>query len=311
MLYLSLKMKRKIIQMAGKTMIVSLPSSWVKKYGVKKGDEVEVEEQDKKIVISSEKSFAVDKFKFNTFELHPLIRRVLLRAYLEGYDEIEINFNKKEEFDLLHKLLHNELIGFEFVKQDKNNCFIKDVAPISEAEFDNVLRRIFIMIKSMGEDSLDFIKKKDKNGLEQVIQKDLEINKFSYFCLRLLNKKGYKDFKKTATYFFILIQLEKIADEYKDLIKDILKTDLKLGVKTLQLYQEINKFFNDCYEFHYTLNKEKAVRMAVQYELLKKRFDESLKTTNTTDLKALFYLRMIHSYTIQILGFETIYIKNL
>ncbi|MCG2717796.1 MAG: hypothetical protein L6408_03025 [Nanoarchaeota archaeon] len=214
-----------MIQMAGKTMVVSLPISWVKKYSLKKGEDINVEEQDNKIIISSEKSFATKKFKFNASGLHPLIRRTLLRVYLEGYEEIEIKFENKNQFELLYNLINNELIGFEIVKKDKNHCFIKDVAQISDSEFDSILRRIFLMIKSLGEDSLNAIKEKNKKELEGLIEKDKEINKFSNFCIRLLNKKGHKDFKKTNSYFFILNQIEKVADEYKDLIKEILKTD--------------------------------------------------------------------------------------
>jgi len=304
-------MKRKIIQMAGKTMVVSLPSNWVKKYGIKKGEEVEVEERGTNITINSGKSVSTEKFKFSASGLHPLIRRTLLRAYLEGYDEIEISFDEKEQFSLIHNLVSNELIGFEITKQEKNICLIKDIAPVSEGEFDNILRRIFLMVKSMGETSLEAIKKKDKKELEAVIKKDLEVNKFSNFCIRLLNKRGYKDFKKTTTYFFVLNQLESIADEYKHAIRETLKTDLKFGQGTMQMYQKINDFFNQCYEFHYLLKKEKAVNTAVKYESLKKEFDESFKTKNMPDLKLLLHLKLIHSYAIQILGFQTIYIQDL
>ena len=54
-------MKRKIIQLAGKTHVVSLPSKYVKKYGLKKGDEVDVEERGAQIVLSHGRETAIEK----------------------------------------------------------------------------------------------------------------------------------------------------------------------------------------------------------------------------------------------------------
>ena len=44
-------MRRKIIQLAGKTLVVSLPSDWVKELGLKKGQEVEVSRVGRSMVI--------------------------------------------------------------------------------------------------------------------------------------------------------------------------------------------------------------------------------------------------------------------
>jgi len=56
-------MKRKIIQTAGKTMVVSLPSAWVKKYGIKKGEEVEVEERGAEISVSTKRGYDLEEIK--------------------------------------------------------------------------------------------------------------------------------------------------------------------------------------------------------------------------------------------------------
>jgi len=51
-------MKRKIIQLAGKTMVVSLPAEWIRKFKVNKGDEVELKEEGKRIIINTDKEFS-------------------------------------------------------------------------------------------------------------------------------------------------------------------------------------------------------------------------------------------------------------
>ena len=45
-------MKRKVIQIADSTQLISLPRKWAQKFNIKKGDELEVEEHDNKIVVS-------------------------------------------------------------------------------------------------------------------------------------------------------------------------------------------------------------------------------------------------------------------
>ncbi len=46
-------MKRKIIQIANSTQLVSLPRKWCLSNNVKKGDEIDVKEKDNNIVVST------------------------------------------------------------------------------------------------------------------------------------------------------------------------------------------------------------------------------------------------------------------
>ena len=50
------KIKRKVIQIANSTQLISLPRKWSQQYGINKGDEVNVDEQRSKIIISIEKA---------------------------------------------------------------------------------------------------------------------------------------------------------------------------------------------------------------------------------------------------------------
>ena len=48
-------MRRKVLQIAESTQLISLPRKWTLKYNIQKGDELEVEENGNKIQISTEK----------------------------------------------------------------------------------------------------------------------------------------------------------------------------------------------------------------------------------------------------------------
>lgn len=302
-------MKRKIIQMAGKTMVVSLPSPWVKKYGIKKGDEVEVEEQDRRVTISTERALATDKKRLNISDLEPVINRSIIESYKKGYDELEVRFDNPELIDRIQKVIE-ELIGFEIVKQESTYCIIKAISQPSVNEFDNILRRLFLVIKRMGEECLEGIKKKDKKILSNVMDLDHNVNKFSNFCIRHVNKVGYKDVRKNNALFLILNFLEFIGDEYKQIAKLVLGLKSSLDKKVLDLNQQVNALFNLYYEFFYKMKKQKAIEIANHRDDIIDGASKLLKTKSKVDYEIVFILLTITSLTIRMLGPFLVFIED-
>ena len=89
-------MKRKVIQHGPSSLIISLPNSWVKKYGVSKGDEIEVDEQENNLLISVEKNITLSQAEINISGLDRTIILYLIRGFYRlGYDQIKIIFNNK------------------------------------------------------------------------------------------------------------------------------------------------------------------------------------------------------------------------
>ena len=68
-------MKRKVIQLAGKTSVISLPSKWVQQQGIKKGDELEIKEEGSKIIVSSEKGSILQNIQVDLSDLDRRERR--------------------------------------------------------------------------------------------------------------------------------------------------------------------------------------------------------------------------------------------
>ena len=83
--------KRRVIQIANSTQLISLPRKWSLKYGVKKGDELEIEENGSKLTVSTEKVFQVEKIELSIDDLDPMILRSVTALYKRGVDEIKIN----------------------------------------------------------------------------------------------------------------------------------------------------------------------------------------------------------------------------
>jgi len=248
--------KRKVVLHGNSTLTVSLPSSWIKKFNIKKGDELDIEEHDKELRICSEKEFNLDKKNVDIGNLKRLGKSYITSLYRSGYDEIYLNYDDNKYIEVIQDLISKEIIGFEIVKQGSNYCLIKDLTGQKD-EFDAALRRIWLLTLGLSNESLNAIKKNDINILKSIHFMDNSINKFSNYCLRLLIKKGHVDFKKTPAYYHLIKSLEEIADQYKDLCSFYLSDKCKIDDNLINIFAKINEHLNEFYELFYKYDEQK------------------------------------------------------
>lgn len=287
-------MKRKVIQLAGKTLVVSLPNKWAKKYGVKKGDEMEVEEEERKIVIKAkgegEKAIKVLDVK----DLKVMLKRVTGALYKAGYEEIEITYYEPEQYEIIRDVLNRYCMGFEVVKHGQRTITIKSLSDLHFQEFDNILRRLFLSLLSSAEDSLEYIKQSNFKGMEEIILRDAPITKYSDFCRRTLNVQGSGNAKKTTTYYHICEELERIGDAYADLMKFMLNNKIKkLDIATLNFISEINKYLRTFYELFYGFSFTALEQFGQMSEKLKKELEKRFESTSPVAIKINHHLYKI------------------
>lgn len=265
-------MKRKVIQIANSTQLISLPRKWSLKYNIKKGDELEVEEQGNKILVGTEKGQEQRNIEIDVTGLdRTSILYYIQNLYRVGYDEIKVIFDepttthfrineKKNVITIIHTEV-NRLIGYEIVQQKENFCVIMDLSQSSIIEFDNILRRIFLLLNDANSDLLKGAKDMDISLIETIEEKHDSITKFISYCLRLLNKYGYPDHKKTMVLYHILATFDKIIDVLKNASRDLLKFKHRLNNKTIQLFNIINKTNRLYSEFFFKFDLKKAVQI--------------------------------------------------
>ena len=264
--------KRKVIQIANSTQLVSLPRKWSQKYGVKKGDEVEVEEQDNKIVININKGV---ELKSKEIDVTGLDRTTILyyiqNLYRAGYDEIKVIYNNPvtTHFRLSKNVnvitvLHNEvnrLIGYEIIQQKENFCIIKDISNSSVQEFDTVFRRIFLLLKDASSELFKGAMDMDIKLIETLEEKHDSITKFISYCLRLLNKYGHPNYKQTTIIYHILASLDKLVDVLKYAARDLLKFKHKLNSYTIHLLGLITVSINLYSDFFFKFDLKQATEI--------------------------------------------------
>src|SRR3989344_6616237 len=146
------------------------------------------------------------------------------------------------------------------MESHKDYCIIKDMANLSSKEFDCSLRKIFLLIQQMGEDTRYSIKENNHELISHIQDIDVNIDRFHDYCVRVLNKTRFKEGNSAVLLFSSLYLLELLADEYKHIAFHILQDFKGKKLDNLLELQEItHEQFNKFYELFYKYSKEKLI----------------------------------------------------
>jgi len=302
-------MKRKVIQLAGKTLVVSLPIKWARNYGVKKGDEIELEERGQQIVLSTEQQPTFEKVEIDASKLDvEVVKRWLLAALHKfGYDEIEIKYDNPAMLKAIRETVDGMLIGFAIVDQSKTRCVIRTVAKEQEKEFDTMLRRAFLVTKSLGESMVEYIEEDRFSDLPDLLNLEKTNNQLTNFCERILNSRGYHDYRKTCFAYVVVWNLEKICDDYKNICLFLAKPEnSKVKIKNaIELLKKCNKLFSWYYELFYKFDINKLNDLNNYRKKIDDEFFKFLKNSNQQEA---YVLSLLHQFSIKVSDLSASYI---
>jgi len=289
-------MKRKVIQLAGKTLVVSLPHKWAKKYGVKKGDEIEVEEEERRLVVKAQGEAKKAAKFIDLSDLDTMLHRTMSALYKAGYDEVEIKYDTPKQHAVIMNVINKSSVGFEVLRQGQKLLLVRNLSDLHSEEFDNLLRRFFLALLLSADDSLEYIKQGNNAGMEEIVLRDHLMNKYADLCRRMINTRGFDEIRKTTTYYFICEQLEKIGDGYKDLMKFMIKEKItKASKETQELMTNLNQFLRRVYELFYDFDLKKLEAFGIFSDKLRAQFTSLSETKSIKELRLNHYLFIIYS----------------
>jgi len=285
-------MKRKVIQIADSTQLVSLPRKWALQHGIKKGDELDVKEEGSKIVVSVDSLKDEEKkLELTINDVSKFLRRLLFSPYIQGYTEVRVNYNDSRIFDLVSNEVEL-LMGYEIVNQGPGYCLIKRIATAMDDDFDNILNRILISTSSMMTSLVDSLKKNDFENLRNLVSFELTNNKLSYFCLRVLNNKGYKQPELTNSIYYIILEVEQIVDDLRDLCLYVSDNKIKVSNSTIDLFEKSLFYFEYVYKLFKNFDNNKLIDFNMGIKEMLKGVTKNL-TKNKKDVVVLSYLHKI------------------
>ncbi len=211
-------MRRKVINLAKNTHVTTLPSSWCERFGVKKGDELDVSENGASVVVSIPDHQL--KGTISVKGMHPMTKRILGAYYKAGYDTLKIAYGTDEERRVVEEVIKEEFIGLEATEIDKEEKIItaKTVSSITFDEFGSMLRRMMRIGIDMGSEIIENYL--DKTHCKAIALMDKDINRYADYCRRAINQNALvnlkKEFRRNPPLYFIIEQFEKICDEIRD-----------------------------------------------------------------------------------------------
>jgi phosphate uptake regulator len=244
-------MQRKLVQVGSHSLMVAIPSKWVQKQGVKKGDSIDFFEVDNKLIIvpvneTFERSIEI-KLSSSTIEY---VWRVLQPIYTSGYDDVTLYFNDKKALDILQETI-NLLLGFEIVDTGDNFVKIKSISKQLDSEFDSILKRIFYVLHQMFFVYKEIFEENNKKRLKEITTLETTINKYTMFLKRIINRQGYK----YHHYMFEIISFLELSANHLEYIKRYLlekksiAIDKEIKNEFLKLYDLYNKIYDLYYDY--------------------------------------------------------------
>ena len=284
-------MKRKVVQQGPSTLMISLPSAWVKQYHIKKGDELELTEVDRDLKISFRTASPdLERIEYDISRLEPFALRALGAMYKSGYDEVYLRFDTLKTIEKVSEQMTDLMPGYEVMDQGKNFCVVKNIAQSIESEFDTILRRIFLVTLSMAKTTVDLVKAKEYRSLIALQNLETTNNKLCNFCERLLNKHGYAKPRKICFIYAIIWELEKLCDEYKYLGDFLMNHPPQhLDTRSVDMLDAATKLFVLFYETFYKFDQEKCAKLAKERKSIVEKANELYLSAKTHDLKVVHH----------------------
>ena len=181
-------METRKVQKTGKsTLIVSLPKKWANENAIVSGSLLFIsQKQNGDLLLSSDRSEPdqIVKLDIGSKCGAPLFRDVIA-CYLAGYKTVEISspqLTAMQKRDL-HSIV-NKLIGPEILEETINKVVIHDLLSAEELPSDRALKRMKNITRSMIQDALSSLIKRNKDLAMDVIQRDNDVDRLNLLIAR-------------------------------------------------------------------------------------------------------------------------------
>ena len=283
-------MLRKVIQLGSETLVVSLPSAWARQHRLRKGDELEAEEQGPKLVFYPKAEQKPGKAVIDVSGTHPVTKRIIAALYKAGYDEVDIVFESPEELEIAEHTVREEFVGFEIVSKTKRMIQARSISESRHDEFNTLIRRVFLLLLEMGSECFKAINSGSYAALEAIAGMDEDINRHVNFCRRSLNTIGHRIVGRVAPSYHMVEQLERAGDCYKHLCAYIARVRFAPSSALKELLAEANSFLRMFYELYHKFSLADITQFWKEKERLEGVVSEAFEVAGKKEMPAMFLI---------------------
>ncbi|MBT3297990.1 hypothetical protein HN385_03635 [archaeon] len=233
-------MKRKLIKQGYDALTLTLPRKWIRDNSLKPGDEIDIENSGKKLIIKCDSSFS-NKVKEIVLGKtnHYHLRSLIASTYKSGYDEIIIKFKDGRDLEKINEVV-NSFTGLEVISGNKKNYVIKSFLLSEGNNIDNLIIKMFQLTKYISETAYTDGLKVDLNNLKIMLKPNTI--KLRDHCLRLIHSNKFGG-DKSYDYYDLVTILEKLAHAYYIYSVDFVKYNIKKSELDYLIFNNFDKSY--------------------------------------------------------------------
>jgi phosphate uptake regulator len=185
---------RRVQITGGSSFVVTLPKDWAEAQKIKKNDPVGLTVQPDGTLLISKKitEESLQKAKeidCSTITDPAFLFRMLIGAYITGFTAIRIT--TKQRFPPFVRTVVRDFtrmtIGQEVVEETGTEIAIKDLLNPAEMPFDNTIKRMFVIVKTMHEDAVTALETHNRTLANDVINRDTDVDRLNWLIARQTN----------------------------------------------------------------------------------------------------------------------------
>ncbi|MAG60396.1 hypothetical protein CL619_01285 [archaeon] len=285
-------MQRKLVQMGKHTLMVTIPSKWIKRHNLNKGDQVNFSEVENTLVLRSNKEIYEKKTSIHLSSSSiELVWRMLQPAYTSGYDELELTYKDPKTLATIQGCMP-WMLGFEIVETQKNKLLIKSISKQLDTEFPIILQRCFHILSQMGIIMNEILQKRDFSRLKEIQNLEFSINKYTMFCKRVINRTGYK----YPHYSYMVVVFLELAANHIEYIRRYIereKRKIKIEKEVQKEFSKIPILIANVHSLYVNYSNEEFVEIAELQPHFK--WFEKIKDTELR-----FNMKTLAEYLVQI-----------
>ncbi len=219
---------RKVQLTGGSSYVLTLPKQWVKSLNIKKNDSLGlIAQPDGTLIVTTRTTESRPQrnkdVKVEDIRDQSHLFRVLIGTYIMGYSTITLRSAGRMPAQVRETVMRfaQMTIGPEVMEESSSSITIKDLLNPAEMPFDKTIRRMHILVRTMHEDGMAALDKRDRALAEDILRRDSDINRLNWLAARqhsmmlsdttLARRMGIS-LEDASHYFLIARILERIGD---------------------------------------------------------------------------------------------------
>jgi phosphate uptake regulator len=257
---------RKVLKTKSGSFLLAIPKTWALKMGLKRGDQLVVEELDNgslAIRARAEAEEEGEKLSETTLEYGETLERDLLSRYLIGYDIIRLVSKTKltlEQKDRIKRAIA-PLVGVEVVEEKANEVVLQCLLSPLAVPLKTLFKRADVIAQQMHRDSIKALVDRDVELAQSVVKRDEDLNRIYFLIVRQLRtiirnprfaQKAGVRLHECLDYRLAAKSIESIGDEAVSIAENVVKlvsskAKLELEPEIVELSDLVDKMHTDAF----------------------------------------------------------------